>query len=84
MRVVLCGVGGYGVEYARQLLGNNRGVSWVGAVDPYPERVDKIYTENADGLLWFKTLEEFYASNTADLCIVSSPIAFHCAQSILA
>ncbi|MDR0495464.1 MAG: Gfo/Idh/MocA family oxidoreductase [Treponema sp.] len=83
--VVLCGVGGYGQVYARELLGNTQGgVRWAGAVDPFPERIPNRQEIDAVGVPWFGSLEEFYRNNTADLCVIASPIAFHAAQSVFA
>jgi len=84
MNVVLCGVGGYGQTYAHALLGNNKGVNWVGAVEPYPDRVANKHDIDAAGVKWFASLEDFYKNNSADLCIIASPIAFHAPQSIFA
>ena len=84
MNIVLCGVGGYGQTYSRELLGNTKDVKWVGAVEPFPERVANKHDIDAAGVPWFASLEDFYRHNTADLCVVASPIAFHASQSILA
>ena len=84
MDVVLCGVSGYGDQYASILFENDKDINWVGAVDPFPERIPDKYKTNTSGLHVFDSLENFYKSKTADLCIVSSPIAFHSSQSILA
>ena len=81
---VLCGVGGYGQTYARELLGNVHGVRWVGAVDPFPESAPNKSDIDAAGIPWFGSLEGFYRNNAADLCIIASPIAFHAPQAILA
>jgi len=84
MNIVLCGVGGYGQTYARELIQNNKNVNWVGAAEPFPERVADKGDIDAAGVPWFASLEDFYKSNTADLCVIASPIAFHAPQSILA
>ena len=83
--VVLCGAGGYGQVYAEELLkADSTDIKWVGTVEPNPDRV-KIKSEiDNKGIPWFPTLEDFYQNNSADICIVSSPIAFHKPQSVLA
>jgi predicted dehydrogenase len=84
MDIVLCGVGGYGQTYARELLNNNKGVRWAGAVEPFPEGAANKHDIDAAGVPWFASLEDFYKNKKADLCIIASPIAFHAPQSILA
>ena len=84
--VVVCGVGGHGQVYVRELLqyAEKYDLRWVGAVEPFPDKVSNKNDIDSAGVPWFESPEEFYCNHTADLCIISSPIAFHASQSILA
>ncbi len=86
LSVVLVAIGGYGNNYVRALLqeGDNYGVEIVGAVDPYPETCMYLEELKKGGIPIFPTLEEFYKKERADLAIISSPIHFHCNQTITA
>jgi predicted dehydrogenase len=84
--IVLVGIGGMGGVYLRALFENpSRGnFSLVGTVDPNPERcpdLEKLLTLKVPV---FRSLGDFYARQTADLAIISSPIHFHCDQTCLA
>jgi len=84
--VVLCGVGGFGQTYAKALLAGAKehDIQWVGAVEPFPDRVwckDEI---DAAGVPWYGSLEAFYREQAADLCVIATPIGLHAPQSIFA
>lgn len=85
--LVLVGIGGYGATYLKELYTNSykeKGIEISGAVDPYPENSDYYEDLKNDGVEFYKTLEDFYDKNKADLAIISSPIQFHSRQSIIA
>lgn len=84
--VVLVAIGGYGNNYVKAILqeGDKYGVEIAGAVDPYPETCIHLDELKARGVPIFSNLEEFYKTNRADLAVISSPIHFHCRQTITA
>src|SRR5262245_15560064 len=84
--IVLVGIGGYGNSYVSALLdaGAQRGFQLVGAVDPVPTSCRRLGELRARRIPVYPLLEEFYASNTADLCIICSPLQFHAQQTVQA
>jgi predicted dehydrogenase len=57
---------------------------FAGTVDLNPERCPDLDKLLALKVPVFKTLDEFYARQEAELAIISSPIQFHCEQTCLA
>lgn len=85
LTVVLVGIGGYGAGYVDLLLNQpQRDVRIAGVVDPYPENYPGYDRLKAEGIPVYPSLEAFYAEHTADLAVISSPIHFHCPQTITA
>lgn len=86
VKVVLVGIGGYGRIYVDALLngGGETPYTFVGAVEPYPEKVPHVSRLVERNIPIYPTLEQFYAESNADLAILSSPIQFHCSQTCLA
>lgn len=84
--MVLAGAGGYGRTYVRAMMreGAERGVTWAGIVEPYPDSAPELPELRAQGVKLYASLEDFYKENTADLCVISSPIQFHIEQAICA
>lgn len=82
IRVLLVGVGGYGVNYVRELLGEEspEGVIVAGVADPMAHRSACWEMIEAARIPVFDNIEAFYAEHQADLAIVSSPIHFHAGQ----
>lgn len=83
LRIVLAGVGGYGVGYVNGLLAPGRAneAQLVGAVDPYPAG-DGYEKLQAAGIPVYPSLEAYYAAHgSADLAILSTPIQFHAEQT---
>jgi len=84
--VVLVGIGGYGVFVTKDLLkdyGHN-GVTVAGIVDPFAgvsPCIDRITELN---IPVFNNLDDFYDKSSAQLAVLSTPIQFHAAQSIIA
>lgn len=78
VKVMLAGIGGYGEVYLKRLfrLSEEGRVEVVGLVDPFPseKHADEI---NSRGWKIYGTTQEFYASASADLVCISTPIAFH-------
>ncbi|MHC4986729.1 MAG: Gfo/Idh/MocA family protein, partial [Planctomycetota bacterium] len=86
VRVVVVAICGYGASYVRELLDApaDRGVEFVGAVDPYAER-SSLYGELIQrGVPIFVDLAAFYASAAADLVVIASPIHHHKQQTLTA
>ncbi|MBQ8953889.1 MAG: Gfo/Idh/MocA family oxidoreductase [Clostridia bacterium] len=84
LSVLLVGVGGYGTNYAREMLdhGEALGAVLAGVVDPYAA-TSKCYGELTQrGARFFNTVNEFYLYNTADLAVISTPIQFHADQAV--
>ena len=81
--IVLIGIGGFGNTYVNILLNDNpyKGKYTIkGLVDPFPDSCKKLDELLALGIKLYASAEEFYAENTADLAIISSPIQFHTRQ----
>lgn len=75
--VLLVGVGGFGGKYIDLVLKHSDRVRLVGGVETNPvpqETVDKLKEHKTR---FYKTMEDFYTENSADLCIVSTPIHLH-------
>lgn len=86
IRIVLCGIGGYGVKYL-DALGRGWGLEGcrlVAAVDPFAERSCKFEDLQRAGVPVFDDLESFFQQETCDLVIVCSPIQFHATQTCIA
>jgi len=84
--LVLAGIGGMGAVYVDELLNTAAAgrVAIQGVVDPLPERCPRLAELKAAGVPVFGDLSAFYAERSADLAVISSPIQFHAAQTILA
>ena len=82
--VLLVGVGGFGGQYIDLILKHSDRVRLVGGVETGnvpQETIDKLKDHKTR---FYKTMEEFYAENSADLCIVSTPIHLHKEHAICA
>jgi predicted dehydrogenase len=84
--VVMAGLGGMGAVYLEALLEllPSGGVRLAGAADPEPGRCPKLDVLRDLGIPVFPDLESFYAGESADLAVISSPHHFHARQTILA
>jgi predicted dehydrogenase len=82
IRVALCGIGGYGEQYLEALFtdGAAHGARLVAAIDPFPERCQRLPELEAAGTPLFRSLEDFFAQGSCDLVVVCSPIHFHAEQ----
>lgn len=84
-KVLLVAIGGYGGNYADELLNNrDKGVDIAGVVDPRPEGYKRFDEIRRMGIPIFRNIEEYFDENTADLAVISSPISFHRDQTIVA
>ncbi len=75
--VLLVGVGGFGGQYIDLILKYSDRVRLVGGIetnDVPQETVDKLKEHKTR---FYKSMEDFHAENSADLCIISTPIHLH-------
>lgn len=80
----LVGIGGYGGTYL-QLFQNHIDPSrfrFVGCVDPAAERAPGYAALCEQGVPIYASLDAFYQEHTPDLMILSTPVQFHCEQTI--
>ena len=85
VRIVLSGAAGYGAYYL-QLLAEQVDQSrfvLAGIVDPFVKEVGSDWAKEKNVPL-YRSLEDFYAADSADLAILSCPIQFHKEQALLA
>jgi len=84
--IVLVGTSGMGLVYLDALLKDRMSGAFrlAGTVDPYPDRCSRLDELRALKIPNFGSLEEFYARARAELAIISSPIHFHCQQTLAA
>ena len=85
VRVLLCGMGGYGENYVKEYLTRDVLDSTLVAIaDPFAKN-SSLYQEVVDkGIAIYSSPEEFFKSNKADLTIISSPIHTHFPYIMLA
>ena len=86
VRLALVGAGGYG-NYCLGLMErfvDPKTYELVAAIDPFYERVPRFEKLKAQGVPFYRTLEDFFAADTADLVLIASPIHMHREQCILA
>lgn len=81
-KLLLVGIGGYAGTYLNPLLnGNYPDCEIVGCADPYPDACPRISEIRERNIPLYSDMKDFFdEGNTADLCIISSPIHFHTAQ----
>ncbi|MDX9980473.1 MAG: Gfo/Idh/MocA family oxidoreductase [Lentisphaeria bacterium] len=86
VRIVLVAVGGYGNTHVNALLdhGAAHGCQIVGIVDPFAEGCRRLAELKSLGIPIYPDLDAFYASHTADLAVISSPIHLHTPQTCTA
>jgi predicted dehydrogenase len=86
LKIVLVGIGGYGNTYVSALLNQSGERTWQlqGVVDPLACKATGYAALQALGLPFYDSMDEFYAENSADLALISSPIQYHCAQTCAA
>ena len=78
VKVLLCGMGGYGENYVKEYLTRDVVSSYLIAIaDPFAERSPLYEDVTKKGIAIFRSPEEFYENQSAELCIISSPIHTH-------
>ncbi|MFA6845474.1 MAG: Gfo/Idh/MocA family oxidoreductase [Sphaerochaetaceae bacterium] len=78
VKVLLVGIGGYGDNYIKEFLEKDiDAVTLVGICDPFASQSPR-YSEIIERKIpSFASVEEFFASNRADLAVIASPIHTH-------
>ena len=78
VKVLLCGMGGYGENYVKEYLSRDvLGSSLVAIADPFASK-SPLYNDVLEkGIPLFSSPEEFFREHKADLTIISSPIHTH-------
>lgn len=75
--LLLVGVGGYGGTYIDQILRYSDRVRLVGGVETNEIPQETIDSLKEHGTRFYKNMDDFYAENSADLCIICTPIHLH-------
>lgn len=86
VRIVCVGIGGYATIYLRTLLEEKprRDIEIVGMVEIAPDSCPMYGKMKAMGIPLYATMEEFYANNSADLAIITTPTYLHTRQILCA
>ena len=81
VRILLIGIGGYGINYLEELTENNVTPAKIaGVCDVIPDIYEKFPVLEERGIPVYKSPEEFFSEQEADLAVISSPIQFHYEQ----
>lgn len=85
-RIVLIGIGGYGVPYTDEILHDvDAGLcTLVGAVDPAAAASPRYDVLTARNVPIYPTPEAFFAERQADICCIAAPIQYHTPYTLLA
>ena len=86
LRIMQIGIGGYGMQYLNPILSGAlpKGCELVGVVDPIAEKSPVYEQIKSRGIPVYGSIEDFYAQDQADLCIIAAPIGLHARYSIYA
>jgi len=86
VKVMLAGIGGYGTGYLGRMIEKYDAgeIEVVGLVDPYPQSCRYLEAVEARGFKIYASIDDFYAENTCDLAVISTPIQFHTTQILTA
>lgn len=78
VKVLLCGMGGYGENYVKEYLTRDvEGSRLVAIADPFASK-SPLYEEVVrKGIPVYSSPDEFFRKNSADLTVISSPIHTH-------
>ena len=82
IRILLTGIGGYASTYVNPLLDKKYpDCEIAGCADPYPDSCPRIAEIRALGIPVYADMNDFFdAGNTADLCVITTPIHLHARQ----
>lgn len=76
-RVLLVAVGGYGMNFLKEMTERDTGADIVGIVEVMPE-IEQMFPVIAErNLPVYPSMDAFFAGNSADLTVISSPIHLH-------
>lgn len=85
VKILCVGIGGYASVYLKYLLkSKSEKFQIVGMVEISPDTCQYYQNLKKLGVPLFKTMEEFYAKNSADLAIITTPIHLHKSQILCA
>jgi len=81
--VALVGIGGYGANYLKPFLQEPHGLNarLVAVIDPFAASSPHLAALQSRQIPLFPDLAAFYAAHTAELVVISTPIALHCPQT---
>ncbi len=86
VQVALAGIGGYGDLYLEALLHDPRAesIQLVGAVDPAPQRCQRLGELQTRRVPVYSNLPALFARTPIDLMLIVTPIHLHCPQTCFA
>ena len=76
-RVLLVAVGGYGGIYLNEMVSRDTGADLAGIVEVMPDIIQRQPVIAEKHIPLYRSLEDFYAADSADLAIISAPIHLH-------
>ncbi len=81
VKILLAGIGGYGINYWKELTEKNIPEAKIeGVCEVMPDVRTRFPGLNERQIPVYQTLEEFYAEHDADLAVISTPIHLHYQQ----
>ena len=85
VKILSVGIGGFANHYISQMLPKNGdGFEFVGMVEKYPESCNCLDEIKVKNIPIYKTIEDFYKEQKADLAIICTPIFLHTSQTLTA
>lgn len=81
-RVLLVAVGGYGMNYLKEMTERDTGADIAGIVEVMPGIEDMFPVIRERNIPVYPSMVAFYAVDSADLAVISSPIHLHAPMSI--
>ena len=76
-RVLLVAVGGYGMNYLKEMTERDTGAEIAGICEVMPDIEEKFPVIRERAIPVYSSMDAFYARDHADLAVISSPIHFH-------
>ena len=85
VKILSVGIGGFANIYLEHLLGQeDKNFEIVGMIDPFPQGA-KFYGQLQEmGVPMYESMEAFYAVDSADLAVITTPIHLHTPQILCA
>ncbi len=81
-RVLLAAVGGYGSNYLKEMTERDTGADIAGICEIMPGIEDMFPVIRERRIPVYPTVDDFYAADSADLAVISSPVHFHRAMTL--